>query len=272
MLKIIRAEFRRTFYHRSSLVLIGITILFCVLSLSFQITGIVGGEKSKVLQAFNDTFAFPNSIFTAIGIAQFLFIFIVPTAVGYFIGIDYQINTWKMILPRTPQRWKLLTSKILNVLIFLAFIFCIIWLSVFISALFGSIWFDVPIFQTENVTTSIETQTRTIGDIAFIIWYISLAVLITICSRSLLIAGFATFAFYIFCNLMRSYSPEFISIWFAPTHFGNLIVAPISEHNLIDASRPDVSVIFSWTIIILHMFVNLIISFFVINKQEFSGE
>ena len=260
-----RAEFRRTFYHRSSLVFIGTTLLFCILSLIFQITGMLGSTERKiVLRAFQDIFAFPNSIVSALEICRFLFLFIIPTAVGYFVGADYQLNTWKMILPRTPQRSLLLICKILNISILLSFLFIIVFASVLISGVFGAFWLETSIFQSGNLKISIENQATVLGDISFIFWYISVAVLITIISRSIIIAAFATFVFYIFCNLIQSYSTELISIWFAPTHFGNLIPKT--------STRPNVSSLFSWVIIIVHITANFVVSFIVLKKQDFSSK
>ena len=272
MLHILRAEFRRSVYHTSLLVFVGATLLACILALTFQISGILEvAETRELITEFERVFSFPNSLVTSLEISQFLFIFLVPTAVGYYVGQDYQLNTWKMILPRTPQRGLLLLSKSVNVGLLLAGLFLIVFGCYIICGLIGALWLDASIISDSVFQISFENQQKLLNSLSFILWYVSVSVLITILSRSVVIAASCSLVFYLFCSLIQSYSPEFISVWFAPTHFGNLIPVPPDMVLEAGSSRPNISPIISWMVVTFHIGANILISYIALLRQEFSG-
>jgi ABC-type transport system involved in multi-copper enzyme maturation permease subunit len=272
MFKILKAEFRRTFYHRSSLIFFGVTLLFCFLSISFQITAIFDSNTERAIKVFNEVFSFPSLVKSVVGMSFILWLFLAATITSHLIGADYQSNTWKMILPRTPQRNLLLTCKIINLVMYLAFAIFVLLVSVTIVGLFGAFWLNTSFFRFDSWQFQFEDQKAIVEIFAFLFWYVSVAALFTIISRSIIVGTFASFAFYILCVMVRAYSPEEFSMWFAPTHFGNLIPRPQSIVEIIDSSRPSLSVLASWIILSVHILGNLILSYFILSRQEFSGE
>ncbi len=271
MFSILRAELRRSIYHSNILIFVGVTLLISIFALSLQVSEVLQNtETTELILEFEKAFSFPNSLVNSLDRSQILFLFVIPAAVGYYIGQDYQLNTWKMILPRTPQRGILLLGKSLNVIILLTSLFLIIFGGYLICGVVGALWLDTSIIGDSVFHLTLENQLIVLESIAFIFWYLSVSILITIVSRSVIMAASFSLAFYFFCVLIQIYSPEIISVWFAPTHFSNLITVPTKPG--ITDFRPSVAPIVSWMVVIVHIIANLLISYIVLMRQEFSGD
>lgn len=272
LFKIIRAEFRRNFHNSSNILFIAITLIYCLFFLSFSFLNIFYLDFIKAFQSYQETFAFPNSIFSLTSICRGLFFLLIPAITGYLIGSDYQQDTWKMILPRTPQRGILLLGKILNLAIYLLFLSLIIISVIFICSLIGAIWLQTSFIQITDWEFSTDKQAKILETFIFIVWYVSVGVMITIISRSIIVGTFSCFVVYIFCYLIQVNSPEYISIGFAPTHFMNLVPKAKTEVIIYDSLRPNCSILISWSVISFHIFGAFLVSYLVLKKQEFSSK
>lgn len=272
MLKILRAEIRRTFNHRSNLIFIGFTLLFSIIFLSFHFPSIFDENRERALTNFQANLAFPNSIFLTLSITYSFLFLLAPVITAYFIGTDYQSDTWKMILPRTSKRNLLLSCKILNLWIYLLLLFFISLILIHICSFVAVLWLKTSFIQEDVWQIPYDKQQKVLEIIFFAIWYVSLGTLLTIVSRSIIAGAMITFVVFIICNLISAYSPEIISIWFAPTHFKNLIPQPPSPIPIYEATRPTFSTTISWIVVITHIVVNSILSYFFLSRQDFSAK
>lgn len=272
--QIFKAEFRRTFYDRSNLVYVGITILFCILLLSFSFVSVFDSNKTKALQTYEKIFAFPNSLYSVLSLSYSFYFFLIPVITSQIIGSDYRLDTWKMILPRISRRTALLTGKLLNLALYLIFLLLIAAIIYHICTIIGALWLGTTVFSATSFETGHDLRlglTSVLATLSFIVWYISIGTLITIISRSVIVGTFSCFVIFAISNLIRSYSPEYISIWLAPSHFRNLVPAPEYSVAVFDG-RPNCTAFFSWFVVSAHILIAFLASFFVFEKQEFASK
>lgn len=274
MIKLVQAELRRGFYNKSNLVFTAIAILCSVLFLSFRFVAVFDSDTAKALVSFQDTFAFPNSVFSLVSLSYTIFFFLTPPVTALLIGADYQFDTWKMVLPRTPKRGSILFAKTCALVIYLLYLFAIVIVIYQICSIVGAIWLNTSPFSNSHFLTiegPREGFTNMLASFSFITWYVSIGIFTTIISRSVMIGTFSSFFSFAICNLIKAYSPAAISIWFAPTHFGNLIPRPESIVPIFDSSRPDCSTFISWIVVLSHIFGAYLISLIVLKKQQFTS-
>lgn len=230
-----------------------------------------GGRSDRAIDVFRGTFSFPNSIlFTISSSYGFLFL-LAPVITSYFVRIDYQLDTWKMILPRTSNRGALLCGKLVALFGYLGLLIVLVGIIVGILGIIGSFWLNTSFFQFESLQFTLEKQEIIIEIFVFLIWYVSIATFLTISTRSIIAGTFGTFAVLAFCNFIRAYSPEYISIYFAPSHFGNLIPgldAIVGVHT----ARPGCSSIISWIVVSAHILAGFLLSYLILMRQNFASK
>src|SRR5215213_3442172 len=116
MLSILRAEFRRLKSHRGIHVLLLLALVYYLADVTVKTVYVVNETRERAVETFVEIFNFPVSMFTAIASSYVLFLFLWPAIAAKITGGDYEADTWKMILPRAPERRRLLTGKVLVLL------------------------------------------------------------------------------------------------------------------------------------------------------------
>ncbi len=269
MRKLILAEARRFYLHISAVIFITISIIYIILNMSFVLAQIIGENRDMALVVFRETISFPNSIPFAVVSCYGLFYFLLPAITAQCIGVDYQLDTWKMILPRIPNRSSLLFAKIINTSIFLLVLIVLVVLFVNVLGLISSFYLGESFLQFEYWNMKPEKVAAVVEFVVFVIWYLAVAVAMTILTKSILFGTMGTISVAAFCGLIREYSPEYLSIWFAPTHFQNLIQVANDGSGPIKPTILSVSIFTSWTIVIIQIVVLFLLSFIVFKRQDF---
>jgi ABC-type transport system involved in multi-copper enzyme maturation permease subunit len=271
MLKILKAEFRRTYKHRRNLIFIGVAAAFSLIILTFEMTEFIGLSSELASTKYQERLSFPISILNSFSLSFIHLIFLTPIISAYMVGSDYQLNTWKMILPRNPQKGLILSGKLINLVIYLFGLFLISLFITHIFSLFGMLWLKVPFFQLNESTLMFEKQSWALDITVFVIWCASVSVLVTLISRSVSIGSSVTFGILILSYLVSKHTADYISMWFVFSHFGNLISKPQSSVELFNVARPSFSVLFSWSVVTGNIVLNLLIGYVVLKKQQFSS-
>ncbi|MBV6496683.1 MAG: hypothetical protein JFAIHJKO_01811 [Pyrinomonadaceae bacterium] len=274
MFNLVRAELRRIFYNRSNLIFSAITILCVLLFLVFRFIAIFGSDRAQAVKAYQDDFAFPASLLSSLSISHTIALILLPTITAFVVGSDYHLDTWKMILPRSPLRLRLLAGKLIALMVFVCYLFLFVVAILHICTLFGAYWLNTPMSFTEflgDPENLRESLRRMLSTFAFIFWYSSVATFLTILSRSLLIGASCPLFVYFLCNLIRAYSPGYVSVVLAPTHFGNLLPRAENIVPIVDATRPDVWFGVSWLIVLTHLLGIFLVCHIILKRQEFAS-
>ncbi len=271
MFKILKAEFRRTYNHRRNFIFIGIAVVFSLIILTFEMTEFIGLSSESAFTKYQERLSFPISILNSFSLSFMYLIFLTPVISAYLTGSDYQLNTWKMILPRNPQKGLLLSGKLINLVIYLFGLFLISLFITHIFSLFGMLWLKVPFFQTNESNLLFEKQSWALDITVFVVWCASVSVLVTLISRSVSIGSSVTFGVLVLSYLVSKHANEYVSMWFVFSHFGNLLSKPQSSIELYNVARPNFSVFFSWGVVTGNIALNLLIGYTAFEKHQFSS-
>lgn len=269
MRRLIHAEARRSYLHISTVIFVSIAIIFSVLSMSFILAEVFGENKDRALTVFRETLSFPNSIPFALFSCYGLFYLLLPAITAQNLGIDYQLDTWKMILPRISNRNALLFAKIINTSLFLLSLIVLVFLVVNCLGLISSFYLGKSFFQFEYWNMRMAKVAAVTEFVVFVVWYFAVAVAMMVLTKSILFGTMATISVAAFCGLIRDYSPEYLSIWFAPTHFQNLVQVVNGSLPQVNSVKIHVSVYTSWTIVIFQIALLFLLSFIVFKRQDF---
>jgi len=271
MLSTLRAELRRLKSHRGIHVLLLLAFVYYLADVTVKIVYALNEPRERAVETFAESFNFPASVFTSIASSFVLFLFLWPAIAAKVIGGDYEADTWKMILPRSPQRWRLLTGKVLVLLILILVLLVADFVFLNIGALIVAGRLDIPFVSAPFVSLERKHVEVAAQFLSFVLWYTSATVLFTVISKSAFTGAFAALSFYFVCVFIRSYSPEMLSILFAPSHFSNLIPPEESVVVFAGGSRLHISYALSWVAVLFHVFGNLILSYVWLEKQNFDS-
>ncbi len=271
MLSILRAEFRRLTTHRGVHVLLLFAATFYLVDVVVKTAYVLNEPRERALEVFVESFNFPISLFTAVSTSFVLFLFLWPAITAKLIGGDYESDTWKMILPRTPERWRLLSGKALVLVVLIVVLVLLDFVFLNIGALIAASQHDIPFLSAPFVSVEHHHKEVAAEFLGFVLWYSSVGVLFTVVSRSVFTGAFATLSFYFVCVFIRIYSPEMLAILFAPSHFSNLIPPEESAVVFAGGRRLHISPALSWLAVFLHVVGNLFFSYLWIGKQDFDS-
>lgn len=267
MFRLLKAEFRRTYNHRLNLIFVGIAVIFSLIILTFEMTEFIGLSSESAFVKYQERLSFPISILNSFSLSFLYLIFLTPLISAYTVGSDYQLNTWKMILPRNPQKGLLLFCKLINLGIYLLGLFLISLVITHIFSLFGMIWLKVPFFQTIEGTLLFEKQSFALDITVLVVWCASVSVLVTLITRSISIGSSVTFGILILTYMVNKNAPEYVSMWFVFSHIGNLL----SKSQSGVTAQHSFSVLFSWCVVMGNVMLNLLIGYLALRKQQFSS-
>ncbi len=269
MKRILTAELRRVAFHRGMHLVTLVALLLYLIDTTVKVVYTLAQNHGRSMDSYHESLAFPGLVFTSLGTSYILMLVLGPAIVALVFGQDYSSDTWKMILPKVSSRYRLYLAKSLTAFAGVAFIILLGQItlgvgSAIASAKIGARFFFVP--EPELLHFGMEIGIETI---VFTLWYTTLSAVLVIASRSQLVGAFATLSAYFGFVFIRMYSPEYIALWFAPSHFSNLLPEFYRDGLIHGGHRLSVASSISWLITGAHLFAQILLGSAVLKKQDF---
>lgn len=262
-----RAELTKNIHHKLTYIVLIVSI---VIEISVMFAIAPNGSSKEASGWIVDNFSFPGSLNWVPLVATPMAWLVLPVMVANIIGIDYDLRTWNIILPRARYRWLTLIAKLMATTSIL-----IGWLLVMliIALLFGAIYskmVGVSVFANRDSQFYFECCNSWVKMFATIACYGAIVFVFTIFFKSIVSGTLISFLTIMSFMFISRFGSDFFALLTPLQHFDNLLSRPLGDGVTIDFTRVQFPVWGSWGVILSYIVICLSISFFLFQKQDIS--
>lgn len=269
MYYVLKAELCRLRHHRGIMAFFCIAFILYAADATIKAIYTVNQEPQRAVDSFRESLAFPSFIYTAFSSSFMFVLFLGPGIVATIVGQDYQSDTWKTLVPRLSDRRMVMIAKTISAILAITLLITLGLIVMGVGGFISSTILSTP-FTYWPESDAIRSFGEGITEFtAFFAWYLSAGVLLVIISRSAMIGAFAMLAFYFICVFIRMYSPEYLAIFFAPSHFTNL--APLIQSDVVLSGRNRLNFPWqlSWLVVGIHVIGQIVTGVTIFKRQDF---